>query len=146
MSKRASWGGVPHFPAADSLVFESLQALEKEFAIDEKRRYVAEGSGGGHGSWHFIGTRPQMFAAAIPFCGIGNPKLAPNMVDVPVWVFHGSKDRNVPVSGSRQMVEAIKKAGGHPRYTEFADVGHHVWPHIEETPGVLDWLFAQKRD
>jgi predicted peptidase len=87
-----------------------------------------------------------MFAAAIPFCGAGNPELAPNMVDVPVWAFHGSKDRNVPVSGSREMVEAIKTAGGKPGYTEFPGVGHNVWPHVNDTLGLLDWLFAQKRD
>lgn len=141
-----SWGGVPNFPAVDSLVFETIRALEQEFAIDEKRRYVAGGSGGGYGSWHFIGTRPEMFAAAIPFCGAGNPALAPKMVDIPVWAFHGSKDRNVPVSGSRDMIEAIKRAGGNPRYTEFPDTGHNVWPQIHKTPGLLDWLFAQKRD
>ena len=141
-----SWGGVPNFPSADSLVFEIIRALEQEFSIDVKRRYVAGGSGGGYGSWYFIGTRPEMFAAAIPFCGAGNLGLAPNMVDVPVWAFHGSKDRNVPVSGSREMVEAIKRAGGNPRYTEFPGVGHNVWPHVNDTPGLLDWLFAQKRD
>ncbi len=141
-----SWGGIPNYPGADSLVFETIRALEEEFEIDEKRRYVAGGSGGGMGSWYFIGTRPDMFAAAIPFCGAGNPQLADNMVDVPVWAFHGSKDRNVPASGSRQMVEAIKNAGGNPLYTEFPDVGHHVWPHIQATPGVMDWLFAQKRE
>jgi pimeloyl-ACP methyl ester carboxylesterase len=141
-----SWGGIPNFPAVDSLVFETILALELAFAIDDKRRYVAGGSGGGYGSWHFIGTRPEMFAAAIPFCGAGNTALAPNMVDVPVWAFHGSKDRNVSVSGSRDMIEAIKKAGGNPRYTEFPDTGHNVWPQINKTPGLLDWLFAQKRD
>jgi len=140
------WGGIPNIPSVDSLVFEIIGNLEQEFSIDIKRRYVAGGSGGGYGSWYFIGTRPEMFAAAIPFCGAGDPKLAINMVDVPVWAFHGSKDRNVPVSGSREMVEAIKKAGGNPRYTEFPGVGHNVWPEVNATPGLLDWLFAQKRD
>jgi predicted peptidase len=67
------------------------------------------------------------------------------MVNIPIWAFHGSVDRNVAVGGSRTMIEAIKKAGGDPRYTEFAGVGHNVWPEISETPGVLDWLFSQKR-
>ena len=140
-----SWGGFPGFPAADSLVVEAIYALEEEFAVDENRRYVAGGSGGGYGSWHLIGTRPEMFAAAIPFCGAGDPDLAPNMVDVAIWAFHGRVDRNVPVSGSREMVEAIKKAGGNPRYTEFPETGHNVWPNIAQTPGLLDWLFEQRR-
>ncbi|MGV3503719.1 MAG: dienelactone hydrolase family protein [Adhaeribacter sp.] len=140
------WGGTTNIPAIDSLVFETIQALEEEFAIDEKRRYVAGISGGGYGSWYFISTRPEMFAAAIPICGEGNPELAKNMVDIPVWAFHGDVDRNVPVSGSRKMIEAIRKAGGNPRYSEFSGVGHNVWPEVSKTPGLLDWLFAQKKN
>lgn len=141
-----SWGGMYNVPAVDSLVVESIQALEQHLSIDVKRRYVAGGSMGGYGTWHLIGTRPEMFAAAVPYCGSGDPELASNMVDIPVWAFHGSADRNVPVTGSRKMIEAIKRAGGHPLYNEFSGVGHNVWPSVNETPGLLDWLFAQKRD
>jgi pimeloyl-ACP methyl ester carboxylesterase len=141
-----TWGGLSHLPSVDSLVFETTDELEHEFNIDVKRRYVVGGSMGGYGAWHFIGTRPEMFAGAIPFCGVGDPALAKQMVGTPVWAFHGDVDRNVPVSGSREIIEAIKNEGGNPRYTEFPNVGHNVWPAIKETPGVLDWLFAQKRN
>lgn len=141
-----SWGGIPGLPSDDTLVFEAMASLEESFAIDGKRRYVAGGSMGGYGAWHFIGTRPERFAAAIPFCGAGNTALAQNMVDIPVWAFHGRVDRNVSVNASREMIEAIRKAGGNPRYTEFPHTGHNVWPDISKTPGLLDWLFAQKRN
>lgn len=141
-----SWGGVPGLVAQDSLVFEAIGALEKEFPIDEKRRYVMGHSLGGFGTWYFIGTRPELFAAAMPFSGKGDPALAKNMVDVPVWAFHGALDRNVPVSGCRDVIEAIKKAGGTPRSSEFPNAGHGIWDEVEGTPGVMDWLFAQKRD
>ena len=87
-----------------------------------------------------------MFAAAIPVCGGGDPKLARNIVDVPVWAFHGEKDRSVPVKLTREMIDAIKNAGGHPRYTEFPDAGHNIWDEVKNTPGLLEWLFAQKCD
>jgi len=35
--------------------------------------------------------------------------------------------------------------GGDPLYTESPDRGHS-WGIVEDTPGVLDWLFNQKRD
>jgi pimeloyl-ACP methyl ester carboxylesterase len=140
-----TWGGISHLPSVESLVLETIGVLENEFNIDAKRRYITGVSMGGYGTWHFIGTHPEMFAAAMPICGAGDVGLAKNMVNVPVWAFHGDKDRNVAVSGSRNMIEAIKKAGGNPLYTEFEGVGHNVWPSVNETPGVLDWLFAQKR-
>lgn len=140
------WGGIPGVPSLESLVFEAMDELEKEFSIDESRRYVAGISGGGYGSWHFISTHPEKFAAAIPICGAGNPALAKQIVDIPVWAFHGDADRNVPVTGSRNMIEAIRQSGGNPRYNEFPNVGHNVWPEVEKTEGVLDWLFSQRKE
>lgn len=143
----AGWGGIPNYPTIDTLVFEAINALEKEVVgIDAKRRYVTGISRGGYGSWHFICTRPEMFAAAIPICGGGDPTLASNIADVSVWAFHGEKDKYVPVSGSRDMIEAINKAGGNPKYTEFPNEAHNIWHQVRTTPGLLDWLFAQKRD
>ncbi|GAB3335818.1 hypothetical protein GCM10027299_45180 [Larkinella ripae] len=144
-SRGTSWGGLPHLVPRDTIVFALLNALEQEFSIDSNRRYVVGGSLGGYGTWHFIGTRPGMFAAAMPVCGAGDPALSRNMTNVAVWAFHGEKDRNVPVEGSRKVIQAIQQAGGHPRYTEFPGVGHYLTPGLDATPGILDWLFAQRR-
>lgn len=140
------WGGIPNYPTTDSLVFDALIALDRQFSIDEKRRYVVGLSRGGFGAWNFICKRPDMFAAAIPVSGGGDPGLAPKIVDVAVWAFHGAKDKNVPVSRSRNMISAIKRAGGNPKYTEFPNEGHNnIWNDVIATPGLLDWLFAQHR-
>ncbi|MEK6478809.1 prolyl oligopeptidase family serine peptidase [Catalinimonas sp. 4WD22] len=141
-----SWGGIPYAQAIDTLLISSIRELKKEYAIDEDRIYLTGISMGGYGSWYLLGTRPELFAAAIPMCGAGDTTLAENMADIPIWAFHGSEDKNVPVSGSRNMIAAIKEAGGDPKYTEFPEVAHHVWPHVEKTDGVLDWLFAQERE
>jgi len=140
------WGGIPHLPEADSLVFGALDVLDRQFSIDEKRRYVTGLSRGGYGTWNFICKRPEMFAAAIPVAGGGDPTLAPRAVHVAVWAFHGAGDKNVPVSGSRNMIDAIKRAGGNPKYTEYPDEGHNIWDRVSTTPGLLDWLFAQHRE
>lgn len=141
-----SWGGVNNSPSIDSLVFGAIEALQKEFPLDKNRYYVAGNSLGGYGSWHFISTRPDMFAAAIPISGAGNAALAQNIVDVPVWAFHGAKDRNVLISGSRDIIEAMKKAGANPRYTEYPNKAHNIWNEVSDTPGLLDWLLAQNLD
>jgi predicted peptidase len=49
----------------------------------------------------------------MPICGGGNPsEMALALKDVTMWVVHGDADRAVPVKQSRDMVEAIKAAGG----------------------------------
>ena len=130
----------------DGPIYEIIKELESEFEIDEKRRYVMGISGGGYGSWYFITAKPEMFAAAIPICGGGDPSLAAKIVNVPVWAFHGEDDNLVPVRYSREMIEGIKKAGGNPKYTEYPDAGHNIWNQVVSTPGLMDWLFEQKRD
>jgi len=86
-----------------------------------------------------------MFAAAIPLCGGENAAKAKNLAGVAIWAFHGSDDEAVKVSESRRMIEAIKKAGGNPKYTEYKGVGHTVWHQAFAEPELLPWVFAQKR-
>jgi hypothetical protein len=140
------WGGVSNTPSVAGLAIEAVVALDKIYSIDPQRRYISGVSRGGYGSWHMIGMQPRLFAAAIPVCGEGNPDQAPNMTSVSIWAFHGAKDVNVPVSGSRDMISALTKAGGSPRYTEYPEAGHGIWEEVVKIPGLLDWLFAQKQD
>ncbi|MGC3944435.1 MAG: prolyl oligopeptidase family serine peptidase [Chryseolinea sp.] len=142
----SGWGGVPGYPTVDTVVFEGIEAVEQEIhSIDANRVYITGVSRGAYGSWHFISQRPDLFAAAMPVCGAGDPNGAANMIDVSIWAFHGEDDVNVPVSGSRDMIAAIQKAGGEPKYTEFPNAGHNIWEYVIQTPGVFDWLFQQRR-
>ena len=141
----AGWGGIFGTASLELLVYEAISTLN-EPGIDIKRRYITGVSRGGYGTWQFICSRPDLFAAAMPVCGGGDPTLASKIVNIPVWAFHGAKDKNVPVSGSRDMISAIKKAGGHPQYTEYPFEAHNIWEKVLETPGLWEWLFAQKKE
>jgi hypothetical protein len=142
----SGWGGAPTFEVVDTLVFDAIRTVERELtSIDTTRRYVTGVSLGGYGSWHFIFTRPDMFAAAIPVCGGGDARLASKITNVSVWAFHGAKDKNVPVSGSRDIINEMKNAGGNPQYTEYPDDAHTIWDKVAVTPGLWDWLFAQRQ-
>lgn len=142
----SGWGGIPNYPSADTLVYKVITSLDTLFSIDKKRRYVTGISRGGYGTWHFICTRPDLFAAAIPISGGEDPKLASRIVNVSVWAFHGAKDQNVPVTGSRDMIAGMKRAGQKPKYTEYPKYGHNLWHQVSITPGLWNWLFAQKRN
>ncbi|MDQ3798787.1 MAG: prolyl oligopeptidase family serine peptidase [Acidobacteriota bacterium] len=127
-------------------VVELLRDLRKEYGgIDADRLYVAGQSLGGYGAWALITEYPEMFAAAIPLCGGGNAAKAKNLVNVSIWAFHGDEDKAVDVKESRKMIEAVRKAGGNPKYTEYKGVGHAVWERAFAEPELLPWVFAQKR-
>ena len=57
----------------------------------------------------------------------------------------GDRDELVDVAESRRMIEAIRRAGGRPRYTEYKGVGHNSWERAFAEPDLLPWMFAQTR-
>ena len=128
------------------LANELLDELATKYPIDTDRMYVMGLSMGGFGSWDAISRWPGRFAAAVPICGGGDTDKAPEIKDTPVWVFHGDADPVVAVELSRNMVNAIKDAGGDPKYTEYAEVGHGSWIPAFAEPELLPWMTAQSLD
>ena len=49
------------------------------------------------------------------------------------------------VKRSRDMLAAIKEAGGSPSYTEYPGVSHNSWTATYANRELYTWLFAQKR-
>jgi predicted peptidase len=127
------------------LAFEIIDSLIGTLPVDRERIYVTGHSMGGAGTWHMIAHRPRFFAAAVPVCGHPIRSTAPAVKDVPIWNFHGSIDEVEPVASSRVMMDALRTAGGRPRYTEYAGVGHNVFMWAYTEPALIDWVFAQKR-
>jgi hypothetical protein len=42
------------------------------------------------------------------------------------------------------MIDAIKSAGGTPKYTEYPGVGHNSWDKAYTEPDLYDWLFSKE--
>ena len=131
-------------PRPARAALDIVGALQKEFNIDPARLYIGGLSRGGYGTWQIITEHPQLFAAAFPICGGGDPIRAARLAKIPIWAFHGADDDVVNPEKSRSMIKAIKDAGGNPKYTEYPGVGHDSWVHAFKEPGLLEWLFAQQ--
>ena len=104
------------------LVVGLLDALRREFSLDPHRIYLAGQSDGGFAVWDLITENPERFAAAILVCGGGDPALAGRVAKIPIRVFRRDADGIIPVTGARQLVAAVTKVGGSPRYTEYRGV------------------------
>jgi predicted peptidase len=137
--------GRPRITDPTRLALEIVAAVQKEFSVDANRLYIAGLSMGGFGTWRVITEYPDRFAAAVSICGGGDPTQAARIAKVPVWIFHGSNDSVVPVQRSRDMYQALLRAGGHPGYTEYPGVDHESWEPALRDAQLLKWLFAQKR-
>jgi predicted peptidase len=122
-----------------------LDEVEKEFKIDEKRQYLTGLSMGGFGTWSLAEKYPDRWAAIAPCCGGGNPAKAKDIKDVPCWAFHGEADKTVAVEKSRQMIAALKEAGGKPKFTQYPGVDHNCWDRAYGTLELFKWLLEQHK-
>lgn len=127
------------------MTLELLDVLSREFSVDRRCVYVTGLSMGGFGAWDALSRKPDLFAAAVPICGGGDPAQVKRFAHIPVWAFHGDKDDAVKPVCSRDLVAALKAAGGSPRYTEYANTGHDSWTATYANPDVHEWLFAQRK-
>jgi len=122
-----------------------LNDIIRKYRVDKHRIYLTGLSMGGFGTWSLAAEHPERFAAIVPICGGGNPADAKKLVGLPIWVFHGAKDPTVPVERSREMVEAIKAAGGNVKFTEYPEAKHDCWTETYDNPELYEWLLAQRR-
>lgn len=134
-------------PVSDemTMALEILEHLANRFPVDRSRIYVTGRSMRGFATWDAIARRPDLFAAAVPITGGGDPNCAKKWVNLPIWAIASAGDRICPVSGTRDVVTALKKVGAKVKYTEDPKVGHgpicNAWKDIE---GLADWLFEQR--
>lgn len=138
-----SW--LPDQPDGDRAL-AILDAVQREYAIDPQRVYLTGISVGANGVWHLAAAHPGRWAAIVPVCGLGPVTKAESIKHIPCWCFHGADDGNVSVEKSRNMIDALRKAGGNPIYTEYPGVGHNCWEKAYSTDDLYEWLLRQKRN
>jgi predicted peptidase len=122
-----------------------LDEVMKEYKIDAKRQYLTGLSMGGMGTWSIATAHPDRFAAIVPICGPGDAKTAEKIKDIPTWGFVGDKDSERLVTGMKDMIAALEKAGAKPKYTVYPGVGHNSWDMAYATDELYTWLLEQKK-
>jgi predicted peptidase len=120
------------------------------YRADPARVYLTGISMGGAGAWTLGVLRPEAFAAVVPICGygprsLGFPRRVRALRDVPVWAFHGARDRVVPPRESEVLVEELEEAGGNACLTIYPDADHDSWTRTYADPALYAWLLAQAR-
>lgn len=129
-------------------------------SVDLKRIYILGHSMGGAGTYTFIQSDPDYFAAAAPSAGRGGEVDASVIKDLPVWVFHGDQDNVVPIEGDQKLFAEMQKIGGNMKFTTWVGDGHGIAPknitgntngstqlssnRCDLEPVFLKWLFKQK--
>jgi predicted peptidase len=140
----------PQCPRTDlwwkpEIVTGMVDDLLQKHPIDPDRVYLTGLSQGGFGTWATAAEYPKKFAAIAPVCGGGKTEWAKKYGSLPIWNFHGDADKVVPVRLSRVLVEAIKKAGGKIKHTEYPGVRHDSWTKTYRNPKLYEWFLSHSQ-
>ena len=138
---------MPKISQTMRMTFDALDAYvsDPKNQVDLNRIYVMGLSMGGYGTWDAIQRRPDYFAAAVPICGGGDKSLAKKLIQLPIWAWHGEKDNVIKPTRSRDMIKAISKAGGSPKYSEIKGRGHNSWVDCWNSDVLWNWVFSQSK-
>lgn len=129
----------------EELLLPFYDEIIAKYPIDKNRIYITGLSMGGFGTWKSIIAKPDLFAAAVPICGGGDPSKLESIKSLPIWVFHGAKDDVVPLIRSKEMVDGLKELGSNVKFTVYPEATHNSWTETYNNPELYDWLLQQKK-
>jgi predicted peptidase len=127
------------------LLMELINDVIKKFRVDTNRIYITGLSMGGYGTFDALERYPSLFAAAVPVCGSGDISKAASIRHIPLWMFGGANDPAVNPDLLYDMVNALRKLGVNPGFTEYPGVGHFSWIAAYNDPMMMEWLFSQHK-
>lgn len=113
---------------------------------DLDRVYVMGLSAGGGAVHLAVGYFAHKIAAAISVCASGSyPERAALAVNLPIQMFHAKNDETCNYGVSQRSYDALIKAGSKvAKFTLYPTGGHGIWDTAYNTPGLLEWMFAQR--
>ena len=130
---------------AEQDVMDVLAEVRRDYKIDPNRIYLMGHSMGGYGTWSVAMNHPDVWAALGPISGGGVPAGMAKIAHIPEYVVHGDADPTVPVTSSRTMVEAGRKAGANIAYVEVPGGNHMTVVAPNFAPMVEFFAKQQKR-
>jgi predicted peptidase len=130
------------------MVKEFLDQMVSNKVADSSRIYIGGLSLGAFGTYDMLIRYPHFFAAAFTICGAADiPQYTKEASHIPLWIFHGARDKTVPPETDRQLYKALKERGAKDvLYTEYEGVEHRSWHNAFAEPELLKWLFSKRKN
>lgn len=126
-----------------SNVVKMLDAYSSSHNIDRNRIYLCGLSMGAFGVYELLARYPKLFAAAVGVCGGADLHSADAIAKTPLRIYHGNRDKVVPVSLSTDLAAALKTRQPSVQFIELDQVGHNAWEYAFRDPTLFPWLFNQ---
>lgn len=115
--------------STDDWFMATFNDVKEKFRIDTSRVYLTGLSLGGEGTWYLAEQYPEIFTAIAPVCGrishiSSIEKDWRKISHIPIWIFHGAKDKVYSVEESDRMYDLLKDLNPEVKYTRYSELGH----------------------
>lgn len=133
-----------------------IEKVKQTYNVDESRIYLTGISDGGTGVYFFAMRSATAWSACLPLNGhpsvLANPDVGAdgdlfvsNLVNCPLYLVNGGKDRLYPAASVAPLVDMIKRAGVPVIFNVYPEAGHDTswWP--EERPKFDAFVRAHPR-
>lgn len=132
--------------AAES-ISELIDHTVSTYKINRNNISLTGHSMGGTGTWNLACTYPSLFARIAPLSGSirNTPDIIDNLKNIPVRAFVGSADTIVPPDSSKEVIAALKAAGGSAEITVFDGADHFSVPSLtflDTNIELIGWLIG----
>ncbi len=129
-------------------VMDVIEYVQEHYAMDTNRISLVGMSLGGYGTFEVAATYPEKFSAAMALCGGSSRKDFCGLNKLPLWIIHGTADKDVPISQSEKIVAAMKACGPTKllRFDRFKGVNHSQLAKMFYLPDTYRWLLAHTKN
>ena len=132
--------------AAES-ISELIDHTVSTYKINRNNISLTGHSMGGTGTWNLACTYPSWCARIAPLTGSirNTPDIIDNLKNIPVRTFVGSADTIVPPDSSKEVIAALKAAGGSAEITVFDGADHFSVPSLtflDTNIELIGWLIG----
>ena len=136
-------------PRFAPLISEIIRDIVRRYPIDRERIYLAGCSNGGYMTMEMTSVYPELFAAAVPICGVvqslepGGPRLITDSqlraIDTPTWLVASRDDTTVPPEPNTIHAHDLIPGSLITLYD------HVIWNGYQ-FPGHWSWIYVARND
>lgn len=132
---------------AAGAISDLINQTVSDYKINRNNISLTGHSMGGTGTWNLACTYPNLFARIAPLSGSirSTPDIIGKLKNIPVRAFVGSADTIVPPDSSKEVVAALKAAGGNAEITVFNGADHFSVPsltYLDTNIYLIGWLIG----
>ena len=124
--------------------------ITTQYRVDTNRIYLTGFSLGGSGTWYLAAKFPDKFAAIAPIAGATShinfiDDNINELVDIPIWTFHGNVDNMVPSEETERIIKRLEGKNKELKLTIEPNIGH--WVNWVVYPGqdIYDWFLEHDK-